>query len=213
MPLTPPRRAARGLTRFAAGDIVVALARAVWSLFPRREPLPRFDKLTFQRGTIYSARLAPDGHTLVSLLSVGRLARAPLGGGAPREILDGVIDDDWSPDGTQLAVTREVEGEARLEYPLGGVLYRAGGYLSAPRISPDGRMVAFIKHQVKGDDRGSVAMVDLEGHLTPPSPDLPSVTGLAWAPNGREVWCSAWAPPRAYLIEAATPSRGVGEPR
>lgn len=32
-----------------------------------------------------------------------RLVRAPLGGGAPCELLDNVIGADWSPDGSQLA--------------------------------------------------------------------------------------------------------------
>lgn len=98
--------------------------------------------------------LSLDRRTKVSLLSTGRLARAPLGGGAPREILDGVVDADWSPDGSELAVTREAGAEAVLEYPIGHALYRGAGYLSAPRVSPDGKAVAFIRHQVKGDDRG-----------------------------------------------------------
>jgi dipeptidyl aminopeptidase/acylaminoacyl peptidase len=250
-----PRRAAGRLLWAGAGALAIALAWAVVSWRSPARELPRFTKLTFQRGTIYSARFAPDGqtvvygaswrgaglqlyskrldapesrrmglaadilgispsgemalsldrHTLVSLLTVGRLARAPLGGGAPREILDGVVDADWSPDGTKLAVTREVEGEARLEYPLGTVLYRAGGYLSTPRISPDGSRVAFIKHQVKGDDRGSVAVVDSGGRVTVVSPDLPSVTGLTWTPGGGEIWYSAWVPGSGYCIEAVGP--------
>src|SRR5215510_5564726 len=119
--------------------------------------------------------LSLDRHTAITLMSVGRLARAPLGGGAPRVILEGVLDADWSPDGTQIAVTREIDGEARLEYPIGKILYRAGGYLSAPRISPDGHAVAFIKHQVKGD-ASAVALVDIDGNIRQLSPDLPSVT-------------------------------------
>ncbi len=249
------RRRGRSLAWFGAGVLAAGLIwAAVAFLAPRPQP-PRFAKLTFQRGTIDSARFAPDGetvvygaswrgsrlqlyskrldapesrplglaadilgispsgemallldrHVLVSLLSVGRLARAPLGGGAPRELLDGVVDADWSPDGARLAVTRETEGEARLEYPLGTVLYRSGGYLSSPRVGPAGGTVAFIRHQVKGDDRGSVVLVDLAGNVTPLSPDLPSVTGLDWSPDGREVWYSAWVPPGGYAIAAVTP--------
>ena len=36
---------------------------------------------------------------------MGMLARVPLAGGGPREILGGVISADWSPDGKDLAVT------------------------------------------------------------------------------------------------------------
>jgi len=255
LPLPASRHAARGPLWFVAGVAAVALAWVSFAWFSTDRTLPRFEKLTFQRGTIDSARLTPDGqtviygaswrgaglqlfskrldatesrsmgvaadilgispsgemalsldrHTLTSLLSVGRLARAPVGGGAPRELLDGVVDADWSPDGAELAVTLEADGEARLEYPIGKVLHRAGGYLSTPRVSPDGRRVAFVKHQVKGDDRGNVAMVDSAGQVTLLSPDLPSVTGLTWAPDSGEVWYSAWAPPAGYVIEAVTP--------
>jgi len=254
-----PVAAARGRSRawLWSGAIVVAAALG-WlgaSRLTPREALPRFQKLTFQRGTIFSARLGPDGQTVVygadwggkglqlyttrldatesrptgeaadilaisqsgemalslnrrtvsSLMSVGTLARAPLGAGAPRELLDGVIDADWSPDGTQLAVTREVDGEARLEYPVGKVLQRSGGYLSTPRVSPDGKSVAFIQHQVKGDDRGVVALVGPDGRARIISPDLPSITGLAWSPKGDEVWYSAWIVGTGYAIEAVKP--------
>ena len=50
-------------------------------------------------------------------VNVGTLARAPLAGGAPRPILEDVESADWSPDGTSLAVVRNVSGRERLEYP------------------------------------------------------------------------------------------------
>ena len=38
---------------------------------------------------------------------IGRtLARVPIAGGAPRELLEGVSDADWAPDGSALAVAR-----------------------------------------------------------------------------------------------------------
>src|SRR3989442_4617783 len=66
----------------------------------------------------------------------GTLARMPLVGGAPREVLENVQWADWSPDGTQLAVVRDVAGRNRLEYAVGKVLYETGGWISHPRISP-----------------------------------------------------------------------------
>src|SRR5208283_1749471 len=69
-------------------------------------------------------------------LFTGTLARMPLGGGAPREVQEGVRQADWSPDGSQLAIIREVGGKDRLEYPIGTVLREVSGYMSDLRFSP-----------------------------------------------------------------------------
>ena len=53
----------------------------------------------------------------------GILVRAGLEGGVGRDVLENVQAADWSPDGTQLAVAREVDGKVRLEYPIGKTLY------------------------------------------------------------------------------------------
>jgi hypothetical protein len=62
-----------------------------------------------------------------SFLYAGTLARVPLVGGAPREILNDVEWADWSPDGTNVVVVHEVGARKRLEFPLGTVLYEAAG--------------------------------------------------------------------------------------
>ena len=49
-----------------------------------------------------------------------------------------------------LAVVRDVGGRNRLEYPIGKVLYETGGWISHPRISPKGDMVAFLDHSAAG---------------------------------------------------------------
>ena len=49
----------------------------------------------------------------------------PLGGGAPRELLEDVREARWSPNGDELAVIHVVDGRQRLEYPIGRVLYEA----------------------------------------------------------------------------------------
>jgi len=72
----------------------------------------------------------------------GTLARMPLEGGAPREVIAGVREADWSPDGNDLAIIRDVNGKDRLEYPVGKVLAETGGYLSNPRFSRDGKRIA-----------------------------------------------------------------------
>ena len=50
----------------------------------------------------------------------GTLARASLGGGAPREVLENVKEADWAPDGRTQAIVRDVVGgRQRLEFPVG----------------------------------------------------------------------------------------------
>ena len=100
----------------------------------------------------------------------GTLARAPMAGGTPREVLEGVIDADWSPDGKDLAVIHLVGDRYRLEYPIGRVLYEPEppGWLSDLRISPRGDQVAFIEHPVAGDGRGGVSVVGLDGKTAGP---------------------------------------------
>jgi eukaryotic-like serine/threonine-protein kinase len=125
-------------------------------------------------------------------VNVGTLARAPLAGGAPRPILEDVESADWSPDGTSLAVVRNVSGRERLEYPIGKVLYEtSGGWISYPRVSPKGDYVAFIDHANQGDDGGSVAVVDLTGNKKKLTRDWYGTGGLAWSANGEEVWFTA----------------------
>jgi eukaryotic-like serine/threonine-protein kinase len=125
------------------------------------------------------------------LLFQGTLARMPLGGEAPRELLEGVSEADWGPDGESLAIIREVNGKDRLEYPIGKVLFESAGYLSDLRISPDGSKVAFFIHPLRYDDRGDVAVVDRSGNKTALAGGFWGEEGLAWSPGGDEVLFSA----------------------
>ena len=59
------------------------------------------------------------------------------------------------------------------------------------RISPDGNRVAFLDHNLIGDDRGDVAVVDRNGKRTVLSHDWFAEDGLAWSPDGKEVWFTA----------------------
>ncbi len=123
----------------------------------------------------------------------GTLARMPLGGGAPREIMENVHEADWSPDGAQLAIIRPSGEYVQLEYPAGTVLYRslAGGYLSDPRVSPQGDRVAFFTHTFAGDDRGWAMVVDRAGKARRMTPEFSGLEGLAWRPDGRSLLFSA----------------------
>ena len=204
---------------------------------------PNYHQLTFRRGTIVSAKFAPDGHTVVyraawegkpfslytsrtdapgerelgidgDVLGIskggelailirararsgyarrGVLARMPLAGGAPREILEDVQDAAWSPDGNQLAVVRYMEdsNSYQLEFPIGHMLYKTGGWISHPRVSPDGKKIAFIDHQLaSGDDQGQPAIVDLAGNVKKLAQIYTSSQGVVWSPDGKEIWFS-----------------------
>lgn len=121
-----------------------------------------------------------------------RLARVPLRGGAPRELLDHIMAADWSPDGTQLAVARFKDGKCRLEYPIGNILYeKTTGFISDLRLSPQGDAIAFMDHPIGGDDRGVVAIVDLKGNRRTLTSEWDGEWGLAWSPKGQEVWFNA----------------------
>jgi len=98
---------------------------------------------------------------------------------------------DWSPDGTNLAIVHEVSGRKRLEYPMGKVLYEGEGWIGNPRVGPDGKVVAFVDHVQVADDGGAVAIVDEAGKKTVLSKGWDSIQGLAWSPDGGEIWFTA----------------------
>jgi eukaryotic-like serine/threonine-protein kinase len=123
--------------------------------------------------------------------AAGMLARAPLSGGAPRSIEDKVNFADWSPDGKQMALVTETDQATRLEFPPGKVLYKTAGYISEPRISPAGDRIAFLDHPLSNDNRGTVAVVDLEGAKKTLTGEYLAEQGLAWSPKGDEVWFTA----------------------
>jgi tRNA A-37 threonylcarbamoyl transferase component Bud32 len=123
-------------------------------------------------------------------VSEGRLAIAPIAGGPPREVLEGVLSADWSPDGKDLAVVHVVEEDKyRIEYPIGHVLYAPDppAWISQMRISPKGDFLAFLEHPVPGDKQGSISIVDDKGRKRTLASGLPSLDSLGW-PNEGEIW-------------------------
>lgn len=122
---------------------------------------------------------------------IGTLARAPIDGGAPREILKNVQDADWAPNNQDLAVAIADKGKYRLEYPIGKLLYETEGWLNNVRISPHGDLVAFMEHPGGGDDRGVVAVVDRNGKVQRLTKEFASESGLHWSPDGSEIWYTA----------------------
>jgi eukaryotic-like serine/threonine-protein kinase len=233
----------RGL--FALGAVLglaCLLMAWVWIRRDTRPHEPDFQRLSFGRGMIRSARFAPDGQSIVygaawdgmptqlfwtkagsiesrplgveaeilaispagemavllnqrfgMVASQGTLALMSLTGGAPRKLLADVQDADWSPDGSKLVVTHYVgNGRCDLEFPPGKVLYETTGeaWLSHPRISPSGNLIAFLEHPVGGDDYGFLEILDLAGNKKILSPQFQSIEGLAWDPAGDAIWFS-----------------------
>jgi dipeptidyl aminopeptidase/acylaminoacyl peptidase len=236
--------------RWLSGSVALAFAALVASAYllgtsARAPALPSYHRLTFRDGTVWSARFAPDGRTVVygaawnggpiraystrpenpesaelplppanvlaasasgelaillgarpggPFSTTGTLARSSLAGGGPREVLEAVQGADFAPDGASLAVLRTANGRHRLEFPPGRVLYEtASGYLSHVRVSPSGELVAFLEHPMRGDDAGLLAVVDREGHKRVLSAGWITARGLAWSPDGGEVWITAAA--------------------
>jgi len=235
----------RGMVGWIVGAFAAVLLLALAAYFALREqnpPLPTYHQLTFRRGTVWSARFASDGHSivysatwngndlgifstlpqgiesrslglegsdllavsssgemavllhtsqLIHFINIGTLARVPLGGGSPREVMSDVVQADWSPDGSNLAVVHQVGDREQLEFPIGTVLFQTRGWITYPRVSPKGDKIAFMEHDVPDDSRGWVTVVDLAGKKTRLSEEWEDEQGLAWSPDGNEIWFTA----------------------
>jgi hypothetical protein len=196
------RRGTIGDARFAPDGQTIVF-NAAWEgnpteLFSGRLGSPEFRPLGFGNASLKAVSslgemaflLRP---TTTGVFLGGMLARAPLSGGAPREVLESVQGADWSPDGKQLAVVREVGGRRRLEYPPGKVLYEvpASAKLVTPRVSPGGDRIAFVEGPDASVVGGSIAVVDLSGNRKILTPSFDVLVGLVWAPGGDEIWFAA----------------------
>lgn len=228
------------------GLLLLASGAGVYRYATRRvrAQSPAFHEITFRNGTVWAARFAPDGQSIVYsaawegrphevfstrfdstdsrsmdlpsalVLAIsskgemaialhpvdispfqraGTLARVALAGGAPREVLDNVLWADWAPDGQSLVAVHgssAFEMQTGLEYPLGNLIYKANGWVSHVRFSPKGNLLAVADHIPTGDD-GRVVIIDTRGNHKTSSSFYTSVEGLAWSPDGKEVWFSA----------------------
>ncbi len=238
--LRPPRMRTGIVPWAVAAVLLFAALLLLNNQWQQRTQTPSYRRLTFEQGTVYSARFGPDfrsvvysaswngkplqlfstvGDSLLSqplnltdanLLGISRtgelavalrgahgahletegsmLARAPLAGGSPREVLENVSWADWNLKGELAVVVHHAPDPDRIEYPIGRALYQSNGWISHLRFSPKGDKIAFLSHPAPWDDRGYVALIDLSGHLTVLSTEWESEAGLAWSPNGEEVW-------------------------
>ena len=116
------------------------------------------------------------------------LARVPLNGGSPRVIGHGAYGADFGPDGETVAIVKD--GGRVIEY-AGKVVYQSSGMVTAMRVSPSGDRIAFLDHAMRDDDAGVVRVVDMKGNVRTLTRRWSSVSGIAWAPSGREIWFAA----------------------
>ena len=178
--------------RFAPGDSVAYSASwegtpsMLFSTIPgNRESRP----LGATAGKLLSVSRTGEMAVLLADEGPATLARIPLGGGTPREILENVTEADWAPDGEAMAVVRNVEGHHRLEYPVGTVLYQTD--VRAPRflrVSPDGKLIAYFQMDEIGDFS---LFVSGPAHARQQlSSGWRGIGGLGWSPDGKEIWFS-----------------------
>jgi Tol biopolymer transport system component len=123
----------------------------------------------------------------------GTLAEVSIGADAPRDLLDNVEAADWAPGGDALAVVHVVNGQSRIEYPIGKVLYQTVGWISDLRFSHQGDRLEFVDHNLLGDDGGTISVVDLNGKKSDLTDRWASAFGSAWSPSGKEIWFTATA--------------------
>ena len=254
-----PRRVGPWIAIGALAAIALALLPGAYFAprFLNSEP-PTFQRLTFRRGDVTSAKFAPGGavvytaewdgapstfYTMIPgnrearqlqlptgrVMSIsaagemavllgdgpaGTLARVPFGGGAPREILENVYYADWGPDGESLAVVRGVGSQFRLEYPVGSVLYETDGRPPAyPRLSRDGKLVAFFDYEVEVGDY-SLCVVGPNRTKQVLSRGWRGLGWLNWSPNGEEIWFSAGqagGDPAVYAVDLSGKQRLISQ--
>ena len=189
--------------RFSADGQTIVYS-AAWNgrepeVFSTRADYPGYRTLT--SGPANLMAISTDGQIAIArnpfaALHVGNfagiLALAPLAGGPSRDLIQNVVCADWTPDGKQMAIVRIDGDHYQLEFPVGKVLFQSIGYISNPRISPDGKSVAFLDHPQPGDDRGAVELIDSGGKRRVLTEQwMGGIDGLAWSPKGDEIWFTA----------------------
>ncbi len=124
-------------------------------------------------------------------LCQGTLGLVPIAGGTPREVAEDVLAADWTADGSEMALIRQVAGKYRVEFPRGKVLFESDHALGYLRIAPRANAIAFTEFLAVDGDAGWVTAVDRNGKQLLHSALFISVEGVGWAPSGEEVWTAA----------------------
>ena len=258
-------RRAMAVPLSAAGLLILLTAAFVAGTRFAAEPapIPTYKRLTFRRGTVTSARFAPDGNTIVysaaweggrrelftkrpgspesrslniqdaDILAISKtgemalalrpprnliasfgspdisvpatLLQTSLAGGAPREVLRDVLFADFAPDG-QLGVARMIDRRARIELPVGKVLYETPDHIASFRISPRDGRIAFSERPFGFGGEWRIVTVNRNGSkIVVGAHGSADNLNLVWAPDGDALWYDAgWL--AGDTIRALTPS-------
>ena len=139
----------------------------------------------------------------------GTLAQASMAGGPAKERRQGLAAADWARDGT-FAIAYFVPGRTQMqvEWPAGNMLASVDSP-SHLRVSPDGRHLAMFEHPVVGDDRGHVVVFDRAGKRRVLTQEWQGAEGLAWGPDGNEVWFTASEPGSSAALYAVSLAGGL----
>ncbi len=263
----------RLVTLALAGLAAVAIGAGLFFLgqrsrgpaVPAPAAMPTFQRVTFGRGNVLTARFAPGWKNVVygaawegrpsevfltlgdaaesrslglppgdllsasssgelaillakqvasSTTGTGTLARVSLGGGAPREILEGVAFADWAPDGKTLAIVRNGGRGQSVEFPIGTPIYETTATLNGFRVSPRGDRMALMEQQVPSFDLSfslpnEIVVIDRAGKRTKIASWVGNSNLLAWSPSGDEIWYPASAGRRDGFLFAASLSGKV----
>ena len=139
---------------------------------------------------------------LSSGVFAGTLATMPLGGGGARELATRVVAADFMGEGGQLAIVDYTGDRARVYLPVGNKIYETGDLVNGMRCAPRGGLIALAT------SRGLVVIDQTGAEKARMSGMRPS--GMAWTPDGSEIWYSQFDGPGQSTILAVKPG---GVPR
>jgi Tol biopolymer transport system component len=136
----------------------------------------------FEPGVMLQA-IAPDGRVALDVGST-TLASATLAGDLPRPLEKDVESADWIPGTDELAVVR---AGAVVEFPIGSRVGDFAEQVLGIRVSPDGERVAIVSTD---NYTPELLVIDRRGATKSLVRNWRTISGIAWAPDGREIWFS-----------------------
>jgi len=205
------------------GAVVYSQARQgtdaeVWSVLvpsngspPNSQP----ERLDYDQGTDLLAAgpngavaLLMDRQFLYGERFWGRLTTV-VGAGSPTAVYDQIEGADFGP-GDMLAVVRSSGPDGPNALELGRLgrraweaLHTTPGALRFPRVSPNGRWIAFVEDADSVGTGGTVSVISVDDRVPQPlSERYRSVRGLAWTADSREIWFAADNEPANRALRA-----------
>jgi Tol biopolymer transport system component len=177
--------------------------------------------LPFPGGTAAFPRWSPDGKTIAFTGHArGSLPNAytiSFEGGKPQQLapgIDNLGDPDWSADGSQLVVDRELAGAAGKAPAsvLGIVGWKDRGFreiegsngLEMPRWSPDGRTIAAVT-----DDRKEVRLYDVAAGKWKTIAEGKSFGNTAWSADSAYLYYQEMMEPGQPVVRIQIANRAV----